>query len=938
LDGARAGSGSALFVVGDSGLGKTRLLHAAAELATGVIGVGFGRGEVMEQVLPFGLLEQALSSLDRDAGLALAGGPPVAEPAVPYFRVLRWIEERWERPVLLALDDLHWADPDSLRMVAFLARRANRLPLGLIATMRPWPGDAEALCDGLARAGDAELERLEPLGLESVANLLVARSGVPLTPETSRLAWELCGGNPLLVEELAVGLARGERVPNLGGATPGFGEHLLLTRFAGMDREAWQLARAASVLGTRFHVDVAVELAGLDGGESGDAALDSLRHGGLIADDDAEWTRFVHPLFGQAVYEDIAASVRRRMHARAFNLLLARGLGAQAAGHATRGELDGDERAIKVLERTGRDALATGAVATAAENFGAAVRLSGEDAAATLVLGLGEALTANGRMDEAAIECRGLLSRNDLTWQERTAALCMLGRAEYLTGSPDHGEETLGEAVTIAAAHDPASAVQPLLDQSLSIWLEGGPRRALAVAARARELAAGAKEELRERAEATWGHLALETGDPAGLTATDPLARHLEHPHRASAFSLAELTWPWAAIYQFAMNANYSERYDDCERAFGLARAVAEEAGAANAFATLAIHLAALSTRRGRLEQALGEAIHAREFAELTPGVLAYAELVEAEALLWLGRMQDSEEVLSRAEQRASGHWFVQLWAAHVRGLRLLWAGDAAASDELLVAERLTRDVGIREPCNTLWAGHAIDAHLAADRPEHASRVLEWLEQCARPLVCRWPHIQVAIGHARLAWRAGEPDVAEQEFKRALELHEGRELPLSRIETLLAYGTFLRRNGRPADARVPIAEAARAAQSLGAGWLARTAADELRLAGGRRRRMVRDRDTLTDAERRVAELAADGDSNADIARRLYLSINTVQTHLKHAYAKLGINSRRQLMLLGREALRATNPRTPDNASLSFTTDGVAREEPDHHHSSGEQID
>jgi DNA-binding CsgD family transcriptional regulator len=137
---------------------------------------------------------------------------------------------------------------------------------------------------------------------------------------------------------------------------------------------------------------------------------------------------------------------------------------------------------------------------------------------------------------------------------------------------------------------------------------------------------------------------------------------------------------------------------------------------------------------------------------------------------------------------------------------------------------------------------------------------------------------------------------------------------------------------------VPIAEAARAAQSLGAGWLARTAADELRLAGGRRRRMVRDRDTLTDAERRVAELAADGDSNADIARRLYLSINTVQTHLKHAYAKLGINSRRQLMLLGREALSTTNPRMPTDASLSFTADGVAREEPDHHHSSGEQID
>jgi hypothetical protein len=151
LDQARAGTGAALFIVGAPGLGKSCLLEAAVA-AAGTMDVGLGRGEEMERVVPFGLLEQALSSLDRDGGLALTGGPPVADPTAPYYRVLRWLERR-AQPLLVALDDLHWADEDSLRMVAFLARRRSWLPVALIGTSRPWPAAAEQLCDGLVRSG-----------------------------------------------------------------------------------------------------------------------------------------------------------------------------------------------------------------------------------------------------------------------------------------------------------------------------------------------------------------------------------------------------------------------------------------------------------------------------------------------------------------------------------------------------------------------------------------------------------------------------------------------------------------------------------------------------------------------------------------------------------------------------------------------------------------
>jgi DNA-binding CsgD family transcriptional regulator len=891
----KAGTGAVLFIVGDSGLGKTRLLRSAVDLAGGV-DVGLGRGEAMERSVPFGVLEQALSALDHDAGLAVSGeGGPVAEPTVPYFRLLRWIERRRGRPFLLALDDLHWADEDSLRVVSFLARRAAWLPIALIATLRPWPAQAEEVCAGLGRSGEAEVQRLAPLHPESVAELLAVVSGDAVKPEDAQRAWDLCAGNPLLLEQLAEGVSRGEQLPRLPAYARG-AEHLLLTRFAGMDEDVWRVARAASVLGNRFMFSIAIELAGIDE-PSSERIFDALHRGGLIVGDTGDWTRFVHPLFGQALYEDIAAPIRRQLHARAFSLLLERGIDGQAAEHAMRAELEGDARAIEVLERAGRGALASGAVATAAHNHAAAVRFARPRAGVGLELALIEALVANGRMTEAGAACSELLAREDLDWRDRIETLRMRGRTDYLIGAPDHGEDALREAAEIATAHDPVRAVQPLLDQSLCAWQDGGPRRALPLAARARELAARADEVVRARAEATWGHLALEAGNPAGLEATDRLARYFREPQANRAFAITELTWPWASIFQFAMNTSYAERYDDCERALSLARTMAEDAGTANALANVAIQTAALELRRGRIEQALGEARRARDLADLTPGVLPYAELAEAEALVWLGRLDEGQEVLERAKAWEDGSWYVRLRRAHVRGLRLLWLGDRAASDELLVAEELTREVGIGEPCATLWAGHAIEAHVNAGRPERAANVLDWLERCATPLRCCWPQVQLAVGRARLAWSAGDEQGARAGFERALELHRDRELPLSRLETLLAYGRFLRLSAHPADAREPLAAALRVAEYAGAGWLAHAARQELGLAGGKRRRDPRGRDELTHAERRVAELAADGLSNAQIAHRLYLSINTVQTHLKHVYRKLGITSRRELMLL-----------------------------------------
>jgi DNA-binding CsgD family transcriptional regulator len=236
--------------------------------------------------------------------------------------------------------------------------------------------------------------------------------------------------------------------------------------------------------------------------------------------------------------------------------------------------------------------------------------------------------------------------------------------------------------------------------------------------------------------------------------------------------------------------------------------------------------------------------------------------------------------------------------------------GRPEGASELYVRlEELSARMGIGEPCWIPWARYAITAHLSACRTPDARRVIAWLDRSATRLPCRYPRIAAATGRASLAEAEGDYETAEKHFNSALALHEQVPLPLERVETLLGYGAFLRRRGRPCRARPLLAEAAGIAEAHQAGWLAEQVREELSVAGGRRHRSRSHEEAtrLTMQEQRVARLAAAGHSNRAIAGNLLLSVKTIEYHLQQVYAKLGISSRRQLMTGQHDGRLMQNP-------------------------------
>jgi DNA-binding CsgD family transcriptional regulator len=895
LEHARTGEGGSLFIIGEAGLGKTTLLSRARVAAGTGFEIGSGRGQALESVLPFGLVSEAVRKLggpDPMEAFADARVAGIDARATYFYATLRSLEQAG-RPRLLLLDDLQWADADSLALLSFLCRRISELPVAVIATARAWPGAGAELARHLTQQGYAGLEELDALSEPAARALLEQATGHSLDDDTFRRAWLTCRGNPLLLNEVARAIREGRGLPRPGeqaGPTdPGAPDPapVLAQLVEGIDL---RYAHAASLFGLQFRPALAAELSGCGEREAADA-LEALVKAGLVRSGGTGWAQFVHPLFRQFLYEDIPRPVRERLHGAAFRSLAAMGADTEeAAEQAALGQLTGDAQAIAVLQRSARNAMKAGALARARERMQQAVTLAGDDPSPQLLLGLADTLVSSGESHKAVEYYRRVLASTALMDATRARTHRLLGRALFVTGEVAAAEAEFAAAVT-SAGDDLEEAVEALTDHATACWISGGPRRALGLAAEARRLSVSVRTDVRLRAESTWALAAFLCGDPAGIEAAAAAARQAEANPELDQF---DPTWGWGSLGTYMLIAKFADDYAEMERVFDVAYKRAEMLGAPLALGVLSTLEADSLARKGRLAEALVCAERATAMVEVVPWLASYAWIAEAGVLELMGR---HEECAAWCEKIATlpQTFILRLWLLRITAMLRIRKGRLEeASDLFLECQRTAEAAGLAEPCVVPWARDAIVTHLGCDRVAEAEGVLTWLEKSSARLPCRWPKIVLLAGRAALAERDGRFEEAESIYLQLLDAQKRLGQPLSEARPQIDYGVFLGRRGRKLEARPYLRQALQAARQAGAGWLAEQAQEELEAVGGRAHRR-RGLDELTPMEARVARLAAKGLTVREIARMLHLSPRTPESHLQKVYRKFDVAGQRELM-------------------------------------------
>ncbi|HMJ02231.1 MAG TPA: AAA family ATPase, partial [Conexibacter sp.] len=387
---AHAGTGCFAVIEARAGLGKTRLVQAARETgADAGLHVLGARATELERDFPFALVRQlfepqlaTMAEQERDAlfegasgaargALGLTGnGRSDGEPAADTFAVLHglyWLTAALaeRQPLLLTIDDAHWADAASLDYLGFLLPRLEELPVLLVLACRPDEAGAES---SLARiATDTLARRLMPGALSrEAAGTLLARE-LDDRPEDAftTTCHEVSGGNPFLLCELARTLAAEEMRPRAAQAqlvhelAPERVTRTVLVRLARRSPQARAVARALVVLGDDADPRLVAELAGVEP-EVVRAGADELRAAAILADTPS--LRFIHPLVRTALHTDMPAGERATAHARAAALLRERGASPeQLAAHLVATEARGERETVELLLAAGTSALASGA-------------------------------------------------------------------------------------------------------------------------------------------------------------------------------------------------------------------------------------------------------------------------------------------------------------------------------------------------------------------------------------------------------------------------------------------------------------------------------------------------------------------------------------------------------------------------------------------------
>jgi DNA-binding CsgD family transcriptional regulator/Tfp pilus assembly protein PilF len=901
---AHEGKRASVFVVGEAGLGKSVLLDMAVEEA---LQLGFevarAYGEATQVTLPFGYVSQLFPDRVADEVLSFVPTLPPAERAAAAWQQLRaWASRRRQAPLLLALDDLHWADRDSLMLVGLLARQRAQSRLAIVGTVRPWPDEASAMARALTTSQQAETLPLQPLSQAASLQLVTRLAGAETARKLAPALGELCAGNPLLLHELCAGVA---------GSHPGLSSSgILLSRFTGLSTGGMEYARAAAVSGVQFRPSVAGAVAGL-GPVEARRSLDDLCRSGLVEGIEGGKAAFTHALLRQALYDDLPEPLRAELHAETFtHLVREHAPVGEVACHALAAHLR-SEAAARSLAQAGTDALRGGALQAAVDWFEAALELGRDHCPPEVHLRLAEALDGSGAAGRAAEVCRRALDTCARLDQVTVASLQrLLGRVLFEMGRGDEAEESFEKAAGSALAVDRELATQILLEASLITLYGSGVRRSLFFAERAGELLVpGSDAQLSAWVRAARGHARSLMADPAGADEVRAAMASLPSGTGMRGLNGASVWGPRLILLQTAKQA---ERFEEALAAYEMAIKEAKASPLRLSEGIYAVAHADTVARLGRIAESRNILLAADDdspwFAVCRPWAhvgLAYTNYELADFAQAAYYCEKVESAIGEADATLPP---LRFWLWYVRSGLHLAAGDTASAARLAErAEAGAEACGVAEPCFP-WHSAAIQAYLAARRFSDAERCVARLEQHCEQIPCRWPRTVAARGRAQLAELAGDHEAASQWFEQACQWQRDLPMPLVKAETLIYYGAFLRRRRFSSQARQVLGEAVHIALACGARRLEIAATEELHLSGGRRRyreSTTPDQpawdDRITPAQRRVAALAAEGLTNEEIGRRLFISARTVEHHLSSVYAALGLSGRRQLRASDRVA-------------------------------------
>jgi DNA-binding CsgD family transcriptional regulator len=885
---------------GEAGIGKTSVwLALAEELETrGHVVLSArpaqaetqlsyaGLGDLLDPVLDDSLAE--LPAPQREAlatalHRAEAGGRAPDQAAIAFAALGALRNASRDRRVILAVDDLQWLDGPSLFALEFAVRRLRNESVGVLLVLRLDSTQSSAIDFGRWLPEERVRKiRLGPLSLGAMQHLVQSRLDAVLPRPLLQRVHEASGGNPLFALELARALQqRGEHLQP-GEPLPVGRElrQLLRARVGALSSDAQHaLLVAASV--PQPTVRLVAEAAG-------PAARDSVREAvdAEVLELEDDRIRFVHPLLASVVYLETDADRRQAVHRRLAEVV---GDPEQRAWHLALGTEGADPGVATALDEAAGIARARGAPQAAAELWDHASRMTPDnevDAAHRRRLEAGAAYFEAGntpRAETVFTQAAQLAPSGSA----RAAALVRLARLYHYAGDQRIAVKLFRESLEHAGTDQSIQAdAADGLATSLFFLREDLPEALEHARFAVRIAEADRSDGALALALGTQGHIEAVLGRrEAAATLQSALA--LENEVRG----VPIMRHP---TFQLAFVRVWSDELEAARAALREIEARAVEQGDESSLPFVLTYLSLAEFLSGHWQEALRAADEGVDVALAAGSETGRAFALSARALVesGLGRepaaRSDADEALALAERGSMFATTTSLWAL---GLLELSLDRPAAAHELLgpLVARV-EGAGVGELGSIRFVTDDVEALVRLGELDAAGTLLMRFEQQAQRL--SRPSAVAAAQRCRglIAAAAGAPDEAQTVCKRALDALEQLALPLDRARTLLALGVAQRQARQRRAARNSLERALRLFEALGASLWAERARDELGRISGR----APSRGALTAAERRVAELVAEGRTNREVAAALHVTPRTVEGTLSRVYAKVGVRSRTEL--------------------------------------------